>query len=172
MIFCGVRVQYVGQIPPSGGLIICPNHISNFDPVAVGALTTRKVRLLAKKELFAFKPFGALIRALGATPVNRGISDTAAVKTCINVLRGGEALLIFPQGTRVEVLTPQSIRTGAAKIAKRTGVPIVPVGIRGNYKIWSRTTIRVGNPISAERIAQCDDDELRQLLYTEIAALL
>ena len=169
---CGVRIQYVGQMPQSGGVIVCSNHISNFDPMAIGSMLNRDVRFLAKKELFMFAPFGALMRFLGATSVDRGIADTSAVKKCISIVRGGEALLIFPQGTRVKVLTPESIRIGAAKIAKRTGVPIVPVGVCGKYRMFNRTTVRIGHPISAQRIAQCDDDDLRQLLYQEIAALI
>ena len=90
------------------------------------------------------------MRALGAFPVKRGKSDLAALKTAISTLKGGDNLVVFPEGTRSPKDHLNEGKSGAALIAAKAGVDIVPVGIRGRYRIFSKVTVNIGKPISMD----------------------
>lgn len=137
VFFFGSRggISSVGEenIPKTGGLLVAPNHVSNFDPPAVACGTrVRPLRFMAKEELFK-GPFGALISSLGAFPVKRGEGDTEAIRKSLEMLEAGDALLVFPEGSRGDGKTLGSINRGVAMMAKRTGVPVLPVGIIGTH---------------------------------------
>ena len=109
---------------------------------------------MAKKELFKFKPFGALIRAFGAFPINRGAADSGAIKNAEEVVRSGKILLIFPEGTRSKTGVPLRAKSGAAYIAAEAGVDIIPVAIcyEGKYCIRKKVTVCYGEPIKSSEI--------------------
>jgi 1-acyl-sn-glycerol-3-phosphate acyltransferase len=139
--FCFAKTEGLENLPSEGGYIICTNHRSNMDPVIVGVAMPGFVRFMAKIELFAFKPFGWFITKLGAVPIRRGSSATGAFKAAEEIVQAGGILLIYPQGTRKKKFRIEDGKAGAAKIAHRTGVPIVPVGKRG-------TRVRIGEPLN------------------------
>lgn len=142
------RVKVVGAENLSGGTyVICPNHKSLNDPPLMGVCTDSPVKFMAKEELFENKLFGAVLRALGAFPVKRGKSDLAALKTAIATLKGGDSLVIFPEGTRSPKEHLNEGKSGAALIALKAGAGIVPVGIRGRYRIFSKITVNIGKPV-------------------------
>jgi 1-acyl-sn-glycerol-3-phosphate acyltransferase len=119
------------NIPLEGGLIVAPNHISFADPPAVACGTKRRqMRFMAKEELFKGW-LGTLITSLGAFPVKRGEGDTESIRKAISVLEGGEALLIFPEGTRGDGVTMLPVNRGVTMLAKRTNAKVLPVGIIG-----------------------------------------
>lgn len=91
------RLEAVGRenIPKEGGVLLCSNHISNFDPPTVGIKIRRQVRFMAKSELFDIPVFGRIIKAVGAFPVKRGGVSKESIKTSLNILRDGEVLGIF-----------------------------------------------------------------------------
>ena len=119
------------NMPTTGGVLLAPNHLSHMDPPAVACGTKRRLRFMAKEELFHNKGFGALIGSIGAYPVRRGETDTESIRMTISLLEEGEVVLIFPEGTRGDGETIQELSRGVAMLAKRTNAPVVPVGIVG-----------------------------------------
>ena len=95
----GAKISGTENIPEEGAFVLCGNHTSAHDAVFVASFCKRKLKFLAKKEIF-IKGFAGLIKKLGGIPVDRGNNDIGAVKASLRVLKNGEPLLIFPQGTR------------------------------------------------------------------------
>ncbi len=123
----------------AGGLLIVSNHQSFYDPVLIGMALPRQICYLARKTLFDVPGFGAMIHMFGARPVRRGTVDAEAVRTVIRLLRGGEALLMFPEGTRTRDGDFGRFSPGAAALAARCGVRLLPVCIEGAFRAWPRT---------------------------------
>jgi len=122
------------NIPTAGGVIIASNHISYFDPPILGSCTPREVHYLAKWELFKFKPFGSFLRSVNAIPIKRNVIDRQALIESLEILKQGQALLVFPEGTRnlrAKLLPP---KFGVGKLALEAGVPIVPAHIANSQK--------------------------------------
>ena len=105
------------------------------------------MRTMAKAELFRNKLFGALLRTCGAFPVNRGTNDITAIKTALRTLKDGGIFTIFPTGTRVKDESSAEAKSGVALIASKSGAPVIPVTIRGGYKLFKKVTIYVGKPM-------------------------
>ncbi|MFQ5882670.1 MAG: lysophospholipid acyltransferase family protein [Candidatus Methylomirabilales bacterium] len=139
------RFEVVGkeEVPTTGGVILAANHVSYVDPLFIGvALVERQLHFMAKEELFRSRFLGALIRNLHAFPVRRGQVDHSAVRQCLRLLGEGEALLMFPEGTRGNGMALQEAEEGIGLLAVRSGCPVVPVYVRGTDKILPR-----GKPI-------------------------
>lgn len=140
--FTGVRHFNVPDIRTrKGGLLIASNHQSFFDPVLVGMALPEPISYLARQSLFRIPGFGALIRAVRSYPVKRGAVDTAALKTVLRLLRDGDAVLMFPEGTRSRDGSLGPLKPGVAAIAIRCGVAILPVCIEGAHECWPRTRL-------------------------------
>lgn len=131
-LFWRVRVEGQEHLPATGAYVLSPVHRSNIDSPLAACVTSRRLRFMGKQEMWKFKPVGALISALGSFPVNRGAADRDALRRCIDVLSGGEPLVLFPEGTRRSGPVVEDLFDGAAYIAIKAGVPIVPVGIGGS----------------------------------------
>ena len=133
---------------PEGGALLCANHVSGWDPIVIALNLPREARLtvLAKDQLFRIPLLGFFLRKLGIIPVKRGESDLTAIKTSMKVLSGGNRLLVFPEGTRVEEQGDVEAKGGVTMMATRTGVPMVPVYCGGKHKFLRRTTIVFGEP--------------------------
>ena len=132
------RVQIFGgeRIPRSGPAIIAPNHKNFFDVFFVGMATRRRVRYMAKVELFE-GPLGWLLLRVGAFPVRRGEADAEALQTARAILADGGLVVVFPEGTRVE--QPDALGSphhGAGRLAVQTGAPIIPTAITGSSHLW------------------------------------
>ena len=139
------------NIPADGSFLLCANHIHAFDPVMVAVFSRRQPSFMAKKEIFS-KPFlGALCTALGAFPVDRGTADMKAFRHTMDILKRGDGLLIFAQGTRMEGF--EDAKRGVAVFALKSGAPIIPIGISGNYRVFSKLHIHIGEPISMDEYA-------------------
>lgn len=119
------------HVPTSGPFIIAPSHRSNVDFAFAIYVTRRKTFFMAKDSLWHLRPLGAFIAKMGAFPVHRGAADRGALKAAEAVLRAGEPLVLFPEGTRQDGPVIGELHEGAAFLAARTGAPIVPVGIAG-----------------------------------------
>jgi 1-acyl-sn-glycerol-3-phosphate acyltransferase len=126
------RISGLENVPTDRPFVLAPVHRSNIDTFLVAALSRRRMRYMGKDSLWKIKPIGALFSALGAFPVHRGAVDREALRRCIDVIEAGEPLVIFPEGTRQSGPIVQPLFEGAAYVASRTGVPIVPVGIGGS----------------------------------------
>lgn len=139
---------------PKSGVLLCPNHASNWDPILVALKLPINYRLhiMAKEELFQNPLLGWLLKKVGAFPVSRGNSDIAAVKQSIQAIREGDNLLIFPEGTTIHNGIgfadglPAHAKAGAAMIGVRTGAVLVPVFVDGEKKPFHRTRIIFGEP--------------------------
>ncbi len=134
-----LRVVGKEEIPVTEGVILAANHVSYVDPVFIGgALAERQLHFMAKEELFRFPIFGALIRRLNAFPVRRGQVDYGAIRQCLRLLREGEVLLMFPEGTRGDGVALQEAEEGIGLLAARSGCPVVPVYVRGTDHVLPR----------------------------------
>lgn len=133
---------------PAGAAIVCCNHSAFSDPIWVmfAAHPKRIFRTMAKKELFSHKILGFLITKVGAFPVDRSTSDINAVKTSMQILKSGDKLLIFPEGTRIRKGKTSAPHGGAVMIAARMGVPIVPVYLSTDKRIFRPLDVVFGEP--------------------------
>ena len=156
------RIEVVGleNVPKEVSFVICSNHKSNFDPIAIAVVLPIKLNFMAKEELFRFKPLGYLLHSLRAFPVKRGKSDIGALKAAMSVLKNEGRLLIFPEGTRAKGEYLEEGKGGAALIAVKSSVNILPIGIKGRFKLFSRVKINIGEMIDlSENFGQRVDSE-------------
>lgn len=143
------RVKCVGQenIQNKGAYIICANHTSNWDaPILVSNLK-RKVYVMAKAELFKNKFIKWLGDKCCVFPVKRGMRDIKSIKYSLKLLKDGEILVIFPEGTRKGLEKNGKAQNGVAYMAIRTGVPVIPVGIQGEMKPFRKVKLNIGEPL-------------------------
>jgi 1-acyl-sn-glycerol-3-phosphate acyltransferase len=123
------QVQGAENVPETGPFILAPVHRSNADFAFAIFVSPRKTFFMAKDNLWHFAPLGRFIGSMGAFPVHRGSADRQALQTAEAVLRAGEGLVLFPEGTRQEGPVLGPLHEGASFLAARTGAVIVPVGI-------------------------------------------
>ena len=173
----GVRVAGRENVPLAGGLLICSNHQSHFDPVLVGLAVDRRMNYLGRKSLFRFLPLRLLIESVGAIPIERDGFGLAGVKETLRRLKRGEAVLMFPEGTRTLDGEVAPLKPGFAAMARRGRVPLLPVAVDGAFQAWPRTAplprpaiihVVIGAPITPEEIERLADDELMAELQSRI----
>ncbi len=143
------RIKFEGlkNIPKEGAAILCANHLHAFDSVICGSHIDRMVYAMAKEELFNTKFKNNFMRAMGCFPVRKNAGSEEAVRRSVEVLSEGELLMIFPEGTRNGLAKGVKPKKGAARIALKAKVPIIPIGIKGTFKIFSRVSVKIGAPI-------------------------
>lgn len=122
------------HLPTQGPFILAPVHRSNIDFLLVSTLPKQRMRYMGKDSIWKYPTLGKLFTAMGAFPVKRGSADREALRRCIEIIEAGEPLVLFPEGTRQSGPIVEELFEGAAYIAGRTGVPIIPVGIGGSEK--------------------------------------
>ena len=127
------RISYVGahHIPATGGMVLACNHLSNLDPVLLAAVCPRQINYLAKAELFRIPLLGWLIRQYGAIPLRRTASDPEAIRLAECVLEQHHVLALFPEGSRSRDGRLKPFRFGAARLALKYDVPLIPAAILG-----------------------------------------
>lgn len=135
------------NIPREGSALICPNHVSNYDPLAVASMIRREVHFMAKAELFKNPLLGWFLKKVHAFPVDRNKVSIDTIKTSLKILKDQELLGIFPEGKRVKADERIQPASGFVVFAIKTKSPIIPVRIRGEYKFRSKIEIIVGEPI-------------------------
>ncbi len=184
-LFWRVTVEGSEHVPRSGPFVLSPVHRSNIDTPLVAAVTGRRLRYMGKKEMWKLRPVGWLFTALGSFPVNRGVADREALRRCIEVLEGGEPLVIFPEGARQSGPVVNELYEGAAYVAAKARVPIVPVGIGGSEAAMPKGArflkpvkvhLVVGPPLRAEydeagRVPRRAVRELTERLGSELQRL-
>jgi 1-acyl-sn-glycerol-3-phosphate acyltransferase len=165
----GFRSRFTEPLPKTGGLVVLSSHQTFLDPLLLGLATDRRLSSLARSSLYRFKPFGAVITALDAVPIDRESSALKAMKAVIERLERGAAVIIFPEGARTHDGRLGEFKSGFALIAKKAGVPIVPVAIVGGFECWPRTRLfprpgrirlEFGEILTAEQMASMSDREI------------
>src|SRR3954462_7830671 len=141
------RTQRVGrEHVPDGAVILASNHRSFLDPFIVGICLNRPVYFVAKKELFDKRLTGWFLNCLGAFPIRRGESDEESVETARQILARGDALVIFPEGTRIREGSLGRAKRGVGRLALETGAPVVPVAVHGTERArrgWRLRPVKV-----------------------------
>ena len=157
----GLHVEGRENIPKEGAIIVAPNHKSNFDPPIVGvAFKDRIIHYMAKEELFKNPIFGYILRQFGTFPVKRGSIDRMAIRRAILELKEGNALGIFPEGTRIQREGLGRFHSGMASLAFMSGVSILPVAVVGSVTMPRKCgplAVLIGKPIEVKK--QRADDE-------------
>lgn len=152
------RISFEGleKVPRTGAFVLAPVHRSFIDFGLVSAVTRRPMGYMGKVSLWKNKWFGAFITHLGAYPVNRGAPDRESLRRTLEILESGKPLVLFPEGTRRSGPVIEHLHEGAAYVASRAGVPVVPVGIGGSERALPkgralprlvRIHVLVGEPI-------------------------
>jgi 1-acyl-sn-glycerol-3-phosphate acyltransferase len=189
------RVRIEGDasaIPREGPVILAANHISNFDPVLIGAFLTpllgRRIHWLGKKEMFDWPIVGWMARNGGVVPVDRGGADVEAFRVARRILDAGHVLMVFPEGTRSPTAELQQPKDGLAMLALRTDPTIVPIGFSDTDRVWPKgrpiprigghATMRIGPPFRLADVLPPDVDRktakafATSMIMRRIAALI
>ena len=148
-----VKVTGLENLPEGGAYIVSGNHKHIWDPVVVATnISDRHLHFMAKDVLFKYKPVAWLLKTLYAIPVRREDNDIVAIKSAMKVLKNGHVLGLFPEGTRNrtehKMLEPKG---GLVLLAVRKKVPVVPVGIGGEYRFRGHVTVNFGKPIYLDK---------------------
>jgi 1-acyl-sn-glycerol-3-phosphate acyltransferase len=163
------------NIPEFGGVLLCCNHSSNFDPFVLRAKTSREINFIAKKELFQNKLISFFLKNFGAFPVDRNINDIKSYKKAIDIIKNKkEILAVFIQGTRQKELKEDNAKNGAALFALKSGATLLPVFIKSKYNFLSKVKIKIGQKINfdnKEKITREKIDELTQKIVIAIKKL-
>ncbi len=143
------------NIEKGKNVVLMGNHQCMLDPVCLAlCVPDREIHFMGKKELWNNKFLGWVFTKVHGFPVDRGNVDMAAIRTAMGVLKEGNTLGIFPEGTRSKTGHMLPLLGGASMLAIKSGCDVVPVYIDGNYKPFRRITVRVGKPISMQEIRQ------------------
>jgi len=152
-----VRIEGRERLPAAGAYVIAPSHRSMMDIPFVAGITRRRVRFMGKAPLFRIPVVGSVFRVLGSFPVERDGSDRKPLRDSLEVLAEGDALVVYPEGTRQNGPTIQPLQPGAAYLGVKAQVPIVPVGVAGAEEIFrsrrgrlpglGRVVVVIGEPI-------------------------
>ena len=146
-----IKIKGKENIPKEGAVLICPNHVHALDSAVFIAHSKRKINVLAKEELFKGRIKEWFADLFGIYPIKQDSADIEAIKTSLRVLKNGEPLMIFPEGTRNGLEKRAPLKNGPVVLAIKSGTPIVPVGINGTFKFWTKVRIIIGKPISYEQ---------------------
>jgi glycerol-3-phosphate dehydrogenase (NAD(P)+) len=154
VVYC--RMQRIGRqhLPKSGPLLLASNHRSFMDPFVIGMLVRRPVYYMAKRELFEKRWQAWILNSLGAFPVDRGTGDSAAMDTARAILRRGDCVVVFPEGTRTRRGPLREPKRGIGRLALETGAPVAPVAVFGTEHVrrgWRirprKIRVRAGRPL-------------------------
>lgn len=167
-------IQGLEHFPETGGILICTNHIDALDPPVVGITAPRPVHFMAKEELFNAPVLKPLLPKLNAFPVKRGLSDREALRRAIAILKGGNVMGLFPEGTRSKNGELQKGYSGAGFFALKGDADVVPCAIIGPYKAFKRLKIVYGEPILMQpyRDRKASADEVTTVIMSHIQKLL
>jgi 1-acyl-sn-glycerol-3-phosphate acyltransferase len=170
------RIEVIGleHFPKDRGVLLCTNHIHNFDPLVVGITAPRPVHFMAKEELFNVPILGNIVRKCNAFPVKRGKGDRESLRAGLKVLKDGNVFGLFPEGTRSKTGEIGKGLSGAGFFALRTEADVVPCAIIGPYKSLRTLKVVYGKPIAMEemRATRASAEQVTELIMSEIHKLI
>lgn len=146
-VWLRLRVVDEDLVPATGGVLIASTHASHADSMALGAALRRPVYFLGDERLARWPVLGPWLPKLGMVPVNRGTGDLDALVALQVLLESGAAVVVYPEGSRSRDGRVYRPRSGVARLAAATGVPVVPAAVNGTYDVWptgARPRIRGG----------------------------
>ncbi|MCM3114646.1 1-acyl-sn-glycerol-3-phosphate acyltransferase [Neobacillus sp. MER 74] len=169
------RVEAIGleHFPKEGGVLLCANHIHNFDPIIVGIMAPRPVHYMAKEEIFSVPVLGNIVRKCNAFPVKRGFNDREALRTGLKILKDGQVFGLFPEGTRSKTGELGKGLSGAGFFALRSTAAVVPCAIIGPYRSFRKLKVIYGEPIDLEemRKEKASAEQVTELIMSKIDKL-
>ena len=165
------RVKIKGQVPQEGAYVICCNHINYLDAAALVLFNKRKLYFVAKEDLFTHGILMWLGHLFDAIPIKRDMQDIEAMKRCLKVLKNGELLGIFPEGTRKGMEKNLKAKNGAAFMAIKSKTKVIPVGIHGTFKPFSKVYVNYGEPIDLSGYTKENIDDATKLIMDNIVML-
>lgn len=164
-IFYNIKVEGKENLPANGPLIICANHTSAIDPIILAVSLPYTMNSMAKAELFKSKLLGYFLSKIGVFPVKRGEADIKSIKTSLKLLKENKIMGMFPEGTRNKTGEVKA-EPGIAMIAVRAEAPVLPIAIISNYKLFNKTTVKIGKPMQLD---QYYDQKLQSEDYQNIS---
>jgi 1-acyl-sn-glycerol-3-phosphate acyltransferase len=169
-----IEVHGTEHVPKEGAVLLCSNHISNLDPPVVGMMFPRPVAFMAKEELFTAPIIKYLVPHLKAFPVKRGMSDRDALRKALAILKEGEVLGLFPEGTRSKDGTLGEGLAGAGFFALRSKAVVIPCAIIGPYKPFKKLKVVYGPPLDMEKYRQekVTAEEATAVIMREIGKII
>lgn len=183
-----LRTQGARNMPKGGPVLVVANHQSFLDPVICGLAVRRPMIYLARKTLFRNPFFSWMIRSFNAVPIDQEGIGKEGIRTALDQLQIGKAVLVFPEGERTAHGAMLPLKPGVHLLIKRTAAPIVPVGIAGAYQAWPRwrklprlaplllpdtdcaLAVSVGKPIDSRHFAELPRDQALRALFDVIHA--
>ncbi|MFX3673959.1 MAG: lysophospholipid acyltransferase family protein [Paenisporosarcina sp.] len=167
-------IQGLEKFPKTGGVLICANHINALDPPVVGITAPRVVHFMAKEELFTAPILKTILPKVHAFPVKRGMSDRDALRKAIAILKSGNVMGLFPEGTRSKTGELGKGFSGAGFFALKGEAAVVPCAIIGPYKAFKRVKVVYGEPIDMQplRERKASADEVTQIIMAQIQMLI
>ncbi len=143
-----VKIEGIENVPKNSACIICGNHVHALDAPALIVSTSREIRFMAKQELWKSVGFKFMAWIFEVFPVARGQKDTEAIKTSMKILKSNEILGMYPEGTRNGIERGIKPKNGAVNLAIRMNVPIIPFGVSGSFKPFTKVVYRFGEPMN------------------------
>ena len=175
------RVYGAEKVPQTGSVILASNHASYLDPPLVGSAMQRMLNYMARETLFRFPIVGRILRSWNAVPLDRDRGSAAGLRIILDRLNEGDAILLFPEGTRTSDGTLQPAQSGIGLIVMKSNAPVVPVRIFGTYEAYGRhmrfpspkrVTVKFGDPLNFDRFREeaktCPKARLKEI-YQEVA---
>jgi 1-acyl-sn-glycerol-3-phosphate acyltransferase len=198
--YCGMMAVYTlafslrfegsRNVPRRGPVLLIANHQSFLDPVAIGlAVTGRQVAFLGRKTLFGHRLFGAFLSSVGVVPVDQEGIAKEGLQQVLNLLDQGRCVLVFPEGERTETGKMQPLKPGISLLVRKSGAPVVPVGIAGAFEAYPRwatlpvlsplfpptrhsgVAVSIGKAHAPEEFAGMGRDEMLAALALDMAAV-
>jgi 1-acyl-sn-glycerol-3-phosphate acyltransferase len=184
----GFSLRFEGgrNIPSRGAALLVANHQSYIDPLAIGLATPRQLRYLARKTLFTQSLFARFLLSVGCVAVDQEGFARQGLQTTLDLLKQGQVVLVFPEGERTWTGRMQPLKPGIHLLLKRSGVPVIPVGIAGAYQAYPRTkklprpaplflpatdatmAVSIGRPMGPERFAGQPREHVLDDLFAQI----
>ncbi len=188
LIYFRWRVSGADRVPQTGPVILASNHASYLDPPLVGSAMQRMLNYMARETLFRFPIVGKLLRSWNAVPLDRDRGSAAGLRIILDRLNQGDAILLFPEGTRTTDGKLQPAQSGIGLIVMKSNAPVVPVRIFGTYEAYGRhvkvprpkrVTVRFGEPLHFDRYREeaktctkARQKEMYQLVADEVLAAI
>ena len=166
-----VEIEGIENIPKNEGVILCGNHIHALDAPVLIVKSKKEICFMAKEELFKNPIFKMMANMYGVFPVSRGRKDTDAIRKSLEILKQNRILGIYPEGTRNGIEKGIKPKNGAVNIAIRTNTKIVPFGVKGNFKLFSKVIYTFGKPMDLSGYkGNSHDKEVIDILTNELMA--